>query len=215
MKTLSVMLLLVGCGSESAAEPSAAETRDEAAETASPAEPPSPALAEPEPVSRQGSMTVSVDGSETTLPHFPEADNMVSSALTKVTGQSASGAADKLAVTISGYDITEASFPVTVTTESGMVAMRERRVPVQVLVTYDNDEGQQYATRGSVVLDSYENGTLVGHIDEIVLNGTRDAPGTTRIENLRFSITIPVDQAMGDALRMLGDATEVDVSKMR
>jgi len=198
---LPFLVLLIACGSG-----------DEGVAATEPAPRPevAPVVVAP-PI--EGSLEVSVNGVDTSCPFFPRTRNLARGGLLLLRAMPTEGTDEGVTLEVHGFDLRHATLPVTLgaaTSESGdeattagadgeataggaeSVGSEEGSAPVpEVRFGYWRG-GSPYAGAGSVTFESFDDGVLVGHADDVHVHGSGLANGyDVLLSGMRFRVKLP------------------------
>ncbi|MEM9069821.1 MAG: hypothetical protein AAGE52_15010 [Myxococcota bacterium] len=147
----------------------------------------------------EGTMSFQIDDERRTVTHFPEPDNVLTTRTLAVKGVEGE---ESLSVVIANFSVADTSFPVDVRGNLSE-AMRQGRAPRTIAVQYRRGD-VQYGAQGTVHIESYTDGFLVGGIEEVQLFGAGDSQGQrATLRDLQFRIRVGVNELAGPILEAI------------
>ena len=194
---LGLMMMMIGCGSESgesAAEPATARAP-------APTEPAAAAA----PQLTEGFISLKVDGQARRFEHVPAEDIIVLPQATQVTARANASGDHGASLILHGVDVRAATFPASFRM---VPPSRENRMRTQMpTIEYYDESGARHVAVGVAVdCASLEERVLRCSFGEIqVRNPTTDA--TLTLSEGEVEITLVYDEAMNQAAQIIGGAT--------
>ncbi len=208
---LPVLLLSVACGAgDNDADPSEANPSPEPAQAEAPA-----------PI--DGEFTLGVNGVDMTFSFFPRTRNFARNGMLFLRAMPTQGSDEGLTLEVQGFDLRGATLPVTLGVapvqpapdEAGPdeaapdEAVPDEEAPVEgepegtpaeagpegAEVTFGYWRGgSPFEGPASVVFESFEDGVLAGHADDVSIPGSGLANGQERLlTNIQFRVALPAD----------------------
>jgi hypothetical protein len=194
---LSVLLLSVACGSgESDVDPSEANPSPEPAQADAPA-----------PI--EGEFTLVVNGVDMSFSFFPRTRNFARNEMLFLRAMPTQGSDEGLTLEVQGFDIRGATLPVTLGVAPPEAASEDVQAPAEGEPEATPGEagpegpevtfgywraGSPFEGPGSVVFESFEDGVLAGHADDVSIPGLGLANGHERLlTNIQFQVALPAD----------------------
>jgi hypothetical protein len=176
---------LVGCGDSSDTPSEPASLLRSAAESASMTESDAQQT-------KEGMLSLTVDGQEKTFTYFPEDRNGAMSMSTMIVARPSETAAEEFVITVMNFDLPEAELPISL--ELGLREAMQSDDPSQFvstpkpLISYISPEGVDFGSYAMVTFDSYEDGVAVGRVEDMELQ-TRDG-ATVTLSDVRFEVAL-------------------------
>lgn len=147
-----------------------------------------------ETASAEGTLSITVDGTEKSFSHFPEEKNLTMSMSTMIQAKASAEATEGFSIVVMSFDLSKAELPASL--KLGMREAMEAGDPAAVanmpkpMITYMSEVGVDYSSYATVIFDQYENGIATGRVEDIELEATDGDGAPVMLTNIRFEVAL-------------------------